>query len=188
MAMAMAMALLPGLSACDPNDPNVSRIFHKEPRGVGLTRASFGPLNPQVVPAATSLCNQNIGLGIDKWLLDTFGALVDKPRNYMGSPDQTLEKEELTRFFKLTTATDPLVRVISRTPRSIDFWFFDDGVVHAQEATLAAEDYCRGRGRHHARYIGFSFKCGQVIQVPFTVNGNQSTVTEEERIVAFDCS
>ena len=160
----------------------------KQPRGMGLVRTSFGPLNPQRLEPGTSLCNENIGFGIDEKLRGGLGFIFDGLRNKTGEPDQTLKNEELTQYFSFVAASgDPVIRVISRDDKSIDFWFWDDAASESQHAEKAAQAYCKSRNNRTAKYVGFSYRCGKEITVPVKINGQMTTVKEEERIVSYDC-
>ena len=183
----LTLAILTGLVACDSSNPTLSRILNAPEHGVGLTRSSFGPLHPEVIPKGYSICNANIGAGLDLLLQEGIGALIDPLRNLMGKSDETINKEELNRYFGLRNTSEPLVRIIDRTDTSIDFWFLDDAVREAWRVAPAAKEYCEGRGAKSAVYVGFAFQCGKETAVPLRINGSQPTVKAEQLIVAYDC-
>lgn len=160
----------------------------RKPQGLGLSRGSFGELKPQRVEKGYSLCNQNIGLGIDKMLKDGLSPFFDSPRNVTGNADETLAKEELVPYFPFVAVMgEPVVRVIHRGDDSIDFWFKDDAASDSYHAEQAAMEYCKSRDHRTALYVGFSYKCGGPVSAPIKVNGQQITVLHEERIVAYNC-
>jgi hypothetical protein len=134
------------------------------------------------------MCNQNIGGGVDKWMRDQLSWLVDKPRNAVSSVDPTLEKEELTNYFPLRNASEPLVRIINRSQDGIDFWLADDAVGYAYRTEPAAAEFCRNRQQRRSIYVGFSFRCEQTQQFPLRINGEIMSARHEEMIVAYDCA
>ncbi|WP_446812231.1 hypothetical protein ACH50O_23455 (plasmid) [Methylomonas sp. 2BW1-5-20] len=153
----------------------------------GLTRFSFGGLNGAKIEKGTSNCNENIGYGVDKALKESLGKLFDPVRNLMGKPDETLVKDEIMHHFSFTNSVHPVISVIDRTDYSIDFWFKDDAVGEVYRADQAAQDYCMSRDNKNAVYVGFSFRCGNNIAVPLSINGQFIQVREEEVIVAYNC-
>lgn len=160
-----------------------------QPEGVNLTRASFGPLNPQHLPAGLSLCNANIGGGIDSAVTSALGSLINPLRNPSGQPDANLSAEALTPYFSfLTTSAGPVIRVLQYNEGSIDFWFQGDAAREASKSESAAADYCHRRKQPKiARYVGFSYQCGKTSTLPVQVGSSRVQVVDEQIIVAYDC-
>jgi len=181
----LEISLILSIVSCASINANLKK---NTSRGLGVTRASFGPLNPQRLEPGFSACNQNIGLGIDETLRKGLSTLIDPLRNTTGKPDVTLDKDELTPYFSfITIMGQPVIRIIDRTDNSIDFWFLGDAVREAHHADQAAQDFCKSRDSISAKYIGFSYRCGNSTATPVNINGQVVAFKEEERIVAYDC-
>lgn len=163
-------------------------IDDKNKKGVGLTRNSFGELNPNKIKPGLSLCNSNLGMGLDEKLSGFIGGLIDPVRNSTGNDDKTLAKEELEKYFSFRSVTGhEVVRIINRDDYSIDFWLTGDATREAYHADEAASDYCKSRDNKISKYVGFSYKCGKDIEGPVVFNGKRVSAKEEELIVAYDC-
>lgn len=159
----------------------------KEP-GQGLTRNSFGKLNIEKLEPGISMCNSNIGMGVDEQLTKILGSIIDPARNQTGKPDETLTQDRLLKHFSfVSSSSGPVVRIIERTDNSVDFWFRADAVHEAYKSELAAQEYCKSRDDKTSKYVGFSYKCGDNVSIPVKMNGQRITAKDEEVIVAYDC-
>ena len=188
----LAFSLL--LSSCVELNNGSKQSKNELDESLGLSRYSFGELNSAKLPQGAMLCGElrrqsKLSREISNWTIEKLSPVLDKPRDSTGNPDETLAKEELEVYFPLTNVFDrKLIRVINREDKSVDFWFKNDSIFSADKADEAANVFCTNRGFSSAEYVGFSYKCGKTHSYDFIkINGEGTSVTEEERILAYDC-